>query len=572
MRNIIKLSDSWQKEEAKDVFSSLTLPYKQPIKNAPESLTLRRKIYIPKEDKNEEFFLEIKGLSGRFTAYIENTAAGKEECFIAPKYIDLTNLIKKGEDQEIKLEIFPEANPNGDFTFFEASVICVPRSHFNVTLNNDPISVTTEFTENGVKIGLSADIINPNNYDVVIFRLIQPNGQAFEAKTSRPTEGAAEFFIEEPLRWDGVHSAYKYETEVILQRDSEIIDTALKSFGIREFKAEKDGFFKLNGIKLPLGGSAVRSCENIEKHIEYLKELDANLVLLDYIDPEEKILQKCDELGLMVFFLFSQKGSFDELKRITRMLSSHPSAAFTAYTDSDPAAAKKFCSAVKSCSENIYTAGVCNILKGESLSDAIPDVLLLYADVPTEKGGYNELENRYNEIIAKHPDYRFAIFPEISEKNIVDGNAVNDFFSAYHERMWSIFGTKKNTVCYFTGYLTDKSETLESTGLIKADGKTKKDAFWFYKAQFSADKFIKIASLPETVTKKRITVKCYTNSSLPVLHINGKTKKRLLPAKLFSGVYQFEGIRLKRKENSIVLSGGDKTDSTQIYRRRSKKK
>ncbi|MCH5197739.1 MAG: hypothetical protein J1E34_02425 [Oscillospiraceae bacterium] len=572
MRNIIKLSDQWQKEEAKEVFSSFELPFKTPAINAPEKITLRRKIFISDEDKNEEFFLEIKGLSGKITVFIGNEEAGKETCAIAPRYIDITGFIKKGEDLEIRLEIIPLPNPHGDFTFFDSSVICVPRSHFDVKMNNDPISVRTEFEKTGVKLFIKADIINPNNYDVVVFKLISPLSQLIEVRSARPTDGSAEFFIEEPLRWDGVHSAYKYRAEIILQRDSEIIDTASKSFGIREFKAEKDGFFKLNGIKLPLGGCALRNADKTEKDAESLKELDANLVLVNYIDPEERLLNKCDELGIMVFFLFSGNGNdsdFDELKRITRLLSCHPSAAFISHSGYDPVYRKKICSEIKSNSQYIYTAGPCDILNKESLSDAIPDVLLLYIDSPAEKSGYTELESSYSEIISEHPDYRFAVFPKVSLKK--DENNYQENFSDFHERMWSIFGTKKNTVCYFTGFLTDNPENSDLTGLISSN-REKKDAFWFYKAQFSADKFIKIASLPEASTKKRITVKCYTNSSLPVLSVNGKVKKKLLPVKLSPCVYLFQNVKLRRKENGISLSCGNKTDKVSVYRSRSKKK
>jgi|GEM_PF-1259439 len=581
MRNEILLSGLWQKEESGSVFSDFSVPFEAPVEKMPETLILRRKITVSQEEKNSVFFLEIMGLSGRIRAFVDGATVGGQNCSEAPRYFEITEFIKKGESQEIKLEIMPAGNPYGDFTLFDIRVICVSLSHFDVSLNNDPLTLRTVFFKDGVKLSVSADIINPNNYDVVVFRLLSPNGQLIDVKTARPTDSTAEFEIPDPLRWDGIHSSYKHTIQAVLQRDSDVIDAASKNFGISEFVESKEGFFKLNGISLPLSGSALRSTKNIDRDAESLKELDANLVLIDHIDPEEKILNKCDELGIMVFYRFPCTGDdsdFDELQRVTRLLSSHPCAAFISYNVSDPAYGKKFCSTVKSNSRFIYTAGESDLLSSESLSDAVPDVLLLQAGVSAEKNGFTELENRYNEIISTHPDYRFAVFPAAPEcitdrhsSGALRPDCSQEYFSMWHEKVWNIFGTKKNTVCCFTGYLSDKAESSERTGLISAGGE-KKDAFWFYKAQFSAVGFVKIASLPDAVTKKYITFKCCTNLSAPVLILNGKLKKKIKPVKLSSCLYRFDSVKLKRKENVIELKCGENTDKTTVFRSRSRLK
>ena len=576
MRTIFELRDFWQKEEAKNVFSDISLPAVFPSAGDSEATVIRRKIQIPSDNKNDDFYLEIKGFSGKLRALIDGKAAGEAGCFIAPRYISLTQLIVKGETQELTLELSSPDGEKTELSLFYAGIIGLSRSHFDVTVNNDPITVSADFGNGFARVDVFADVVNPNNYDVVIFTIYSPDGEPLDIRTARPTESKAEFIIEAPMRWDGVHSAYKYTAEAVLQRDSEIIDKAVKNFGLREFTASRDGFFKLNSLSLPLNGAALKRPFDVEKDASLLRDLDANVVLIDGVDPEEKILEKCDELGVMVFFLFESTGSgddFDELKRVTRLLSAHPSAAFICYTEADPAYGKRFCSEVKGCSQGLFTAGVRDLMKGEGVNDAIPDELLLYAGASADKNDFGGLEKRYEEMISARPDQRFAVLPVFREDYTLstekEDAAVE--LSTWHERMWNIFGTKKNTVCYFTGDLADRNGKNGQNGLVTCDRKKKKDVFWFYKAHFSADRFIKIASLPETVSTKTIPLKFYTNSSLPVLSVNGKTKKKLLPVKLSPSVYVFEKVKLKRKENTIKLSCENNADEARVFRSKKRK-
>ncbi len=135
-----------------------------------------------------------------------------------------------------------------------------------------------------------------------------------------------------------------------------------------------------------------------------------------------------------------------------------------------------------------------------------------------------------------------------------------------------MFSTHKNTVCYFTGYLADRAPSAERTGLVLWDRSAKKDAYWFYKAKFSAADFVKLASLPATVTKKTVDVKCYTNARSLTLLVNGKTKKRYTPARLSENVYVFENVKLRRKKNVIELKCDAGTDTAEVFRSKSRLK
>ena len=537
MRNIRNWTDGWKQPLFEDGEKNHSLPLVWNKEETPETLTLTRDFKIPADEKAASFYLELRFLSGKYRVLIDGAPVRELNSTFAPRLTDVTEFIKKGEAQTLTLEIAPRARPDGLFTFGGASLIGTGLSHFALNDTVSPLTVRTVFTEAGATVLMHAEIENPNNYDVLLFRLTSPEGILIDVKSARPTDANAAFALPHPMRWDGLHADLRYRAEVMLQRDSDIIDLAQCSFGVRDFQAADNGFFTLNGLKLPMNGAFLRG-SGTKAEIDCLAALDANLVGLRSIAPDEETLNACDAMGVMVCFMFPETGDdadFEELAILTRMLSLHPSVAFLGYESRDPAYGKRFCATVKRNAQYIYTVGGCDVLEADALSDAIPDVLLLSYGVSPEKTGFNDLQKRFEEVLEAHPNYRFAVFPKAPEC-LTDRHSVGatrpdcsqEYFSMWHARVWEIFSTHKNTACYFTGYLNDETPKKDRSGLVTADLGEQKDAFWFYKSRFSAFDFVKLASLPASVTKKTVDVKCYTNAKKMTLLVNGKEKKRKL--------------------------------------------
>ena len=579
MRKIQILSAGWKEPVFENGERNISLPYFLPIEKAPEKLVLTHALAAPGDEKNSCFYLETKLLSGKCTVYVDDQKVRSFYSVFAPRITELTAYIKKGALQTLRLEIEPENLPDGRFSFGGARLISTRQAHFALNDETEPVRVRTVFTEEGVSVLLQAAVENPNNYDVVLFRICSPEGTLIDMKSAKPTAASVTFDLSEPMLWDGRHAPYKYRAEVVLQRDSDIIDVADVKFGVRRFETSDAGFFMLNSVKLPLNGAVLRDTDHIDADTAGMLELDANLVGLDLIDPEEKILNRCDELGLMVFFRFPCTGDdrdFDELRALTRLLAAHPSVAFLYYNSTDLGYGKKFCNTVKENAQYIFTAGRCDILNGDALADAIPDVLYLPFEVSAEKTGFSDLQKQFEEVIEAHPDYRFAVFPKAPEclfdrhsTGALRPDCSQEYFSMWHEKIWNIFSTYKNVVCYFTGWFSDTSVSGERNGLITPDRKDRKDAFWYYKGQFSAKTFVKLASLPESVTRKAIDIKCYTNETQITLTLNGKTKKVYHPVRLSESVYCFQEIPLQRRENKITVTGASGTDTAEVFRSKS---
>ena len=156
-----------------------------------------------------------------------------------------------------------------------------------------------------------------------------------------------------------------------------------------------------------------------------------------------------------------------------------------------------------------------------------------------------------------------------------DGDFSEEYQALYHEKVWDAICRRDFIAGSFVAELYDAD--VFSSGLICADGVTKKDAYWFYKSQWSDDKFVKIAGERyRNRVDKKVTVKIYSNCRAVTLYVNGKAVKN--PAGVnSSGVFLFREVRLIRGDNTlraetedgcvdeIVLHRGKNEDTSYVF-------
>ena len=88
-------------------------------------------------------------------------------------------------------------------------------------------------------------------------------------------------------------------------------------------------------------------------------------------------------------------------------------------------------------------------------------------------------------------------------------------------------------------------------GLVTYDRKTKKDAFYFYKANWSDEPTLYIASRRFTERTNAVTdVKVYSNAGKVELLLNGKSKGKL--GNGTNGVFIWKDVQLQSGENQVT--------------------
>jgi beta-galactosidase len=93
---------------------------------------------------------------------------------------------------------------------------------------------------------------------------------------------------------------------------------------------------------------------------------------------------------------------------------------------------------------------------------------------------------------------------------------------------------------------------INDKGMVTFDRKTKKDAFYFYKANWSDEPVLHIASKKFVFREKdKITVKVYSNLNELELNVNGKRYGTRSPE---TGIAIWEDIALMKGNNGVIVS------------------
>ena len=119
--------------------------------------------------------------------------------------------------------------------------------------------------------------------------------------------------IKKPHLWNGITDPYRYQVNISVSENDEIIDSVISYIGIREYRVDKDSGFYLNGESYPLRGvamhqdyegmgNAVTKAE-ITESFSLLYEVGANAVRLSHYPHNTYTYELCDKYGIAVYAL-----------------------------------------------------------------------------------------------------------------------------------------------------------------------------------------------------------------------------------------------------------------------------
>jgi beta-galactosidase len=149
-----------------------------------------------------------------------------------------------------------------------------------------------------------------------------------------------------------------------------------------------------------------------------------------------------------------------------------------------------------------------------------------------------------------------------------------EYQALYHETVYKIFETKPYLWGSYVWNMFDFSSAIRQEGgldkvngkgLVTADRKIKKDAFYYYKAKWSKEKFVHICSkrfvnrLEDT-----IDIKVFTNCETATLLLNGR--EYIEASNNGNATIIFENIRLESQVNDITVISGDCSDSASFVK------
>lgn len=616
------------------LFENVTIPHTwYEDGKAYEGSVLYKRVLELEANSNQNVFLQFQGADRWCRVYVNGEYVGEHKGGYSAFTFDITEQCREHKEQEITVLLdnrsFDIISPlAGDFTVFGGIYRDV-----NVIVTNENCFDRTYYGTDGVIVGTDLDenlngIINVETHllkksDMPLYaRFICKSHTGdiiYREMAELNREDKYRITVSNPELWDGKNAPNLYYMTVELMENHSVIDCVDKIIGFRNVRLDADTGFYLNQKNLKINGVAkhqdydgvfnATTDKHFEKDMCDLMEIGANSVRLSHYQHPQKMYDLCDERGLIVwaeipFLKISQTDEFYEnacqqLKELILQNMNHPSICFWGVQNeiamfAEDEVTYEQVRGLNQVVKNLDTTRIsasANLfcVKNDSELNKITDAVGYNIYFGWYYGEMKDNEDFVDKFHKDNPQVPLGITEYGVDCNLKFHNTQpkvkdysEEFQALYHETVYPIFLKKNYIWGTYVWNLYDFSSKIRNEGgmkykngkgLISYDRKTKKDAFYYYKAQWSTEPFVKIAE-SRYVNREvgTINVKIYSNQKRVMLLQNGVE----LVCESDTGVFIFSNISIHVGKNvmrahsgslsdEICLMGVDEADTSYVY-------
>ncbi len=624
MRKIIKLMDGWSFTDQKGNRAAVELPHTWNEKDGQDggndywrgTLVYDNQFAKPEFAADERVYLQFHGVNSSANVILNGQSVCTHDGGYSTFRVDVTDELK--DDNSISIEVDNSVNDRvypqkADFTFYggiyrDIEILIVKKEHFDLDYYGGPgIKYMTEVSGKNAEVHVMTYVNEEakKTGSKVVVELSDEKGNVI-AKA----EGTdVTLPIENVHLWDGLDDPYLYQLKATLEKDGQPVDEITCNCGVRTFEfSPKDGFH-LNGRPYPLHGvsrhqdfkgigNAIRKAHH-DQDMDLIREVGANTIRLAHYQHDQYFYDLCDKVGMIVWaeipyisehLANGNENTISQMKELIVQNYNHPSIVMWGVSNEITISGAKY---RKQMLENHH---VLNDLCHE-MDPTRPTTLACYAVChpfhPVSKitdlvgwnlylGWYvpflwlNDLWISFYHLVYPnrrlcYSEYGAEGMPNLHSKKPKRGDNSEEYHSKYHEYMLECFKRHPYMWAHYYWNMFDFAADarnqggepgMNHKGMISFDRKTKKDAFYLYKAYWNKkDKFVYLAGKRyefRSAAKQTITV--YSNLDEVSLYHNGK----LVGTKKGENVFKFD-ITLEA-ENKLEVKAGDYTDSCVIYK------
>lgn len=414
--------------------------------------------------------------------------------------------------------------------------------------------------------------------------------------------------------WDAKRNPYLYTVKMSLNDiNGNLIDQLEQPLGLRHYEVDKDSGLILNGKPNHLYGvcrhqewegiGPALTDQEHEKDFELIKEMGANGIRFAHYQQADIMYRLCDKYGLVAWAEIPNTPAYrgnipgylqnckDQLTELIKQNYNHPSILFWGlYNEIDIPApdVKSLHETAKSIDKSRLTTQADNTQPAQRHS--VTDVVAWNWYFGWYNGNFGDYSPWYDKLHKEHPDLKGGLSEYGAEacisqqqENPERPDPLGRFFpeqyqNQYHEEVWRNIKDRRDIWCKFIWNMYDFSWTyvtrgdkpfMNNKGLVTHDRQTKKDAFYFYKANWSLEPTIHILSKRDDErNKSNVRVAVYTNLDEVELYVNGEFISKY-PMNSDIKKLIWENIKLNKGLNQISVIGisGDKkyTDYCEWY-------
>ncbi len=301
--------------------TNTVLPYNYLDEQAYQFISVyTRTLLLPQELREKRVFLRFEGVMAAAEVYCNDEPAGSHKGGYTPFTVELTEHIRFGEENTLRVRVDsrerPDIPPCGNVVDYltyggiyrEASLICTERDCIR------GLRVSPRHAPDGSeRVDVRVILNDPLTENARLRLRLEGCGEVRTAQTelaAGTAEAELSFADAESLRHWSPEDPALYTVTAELERERETVDALSARFGMRFARFEPDGF-TLNGRKIKLHGlnrhqsfpyvGYAMPARVQRRDADILRELGVNYVRSSHYPPSAHFLDRCDELGLLVF-------------------------------------------------------------------------------------------------------------------------------------------------------------------------------------------------------------------------------------------------------------------------------
>lgn len=586
MRHTVLLQDGWRFAKTAEIpaafpesWQPVTLPHTWNAADGTDggndywrgTACYCRRLTPPALAAGEQLWLEFEGAAMTAEVYLNGQKLARHEGGYSTFRVELTPALQEGDnllavlvDNSENDTVYPQ---KADFTFYgglyrPVRLITVPAAHFALDYYGGPgLKVTPAVDLEARTAAVTVEAWITGEAASVTFSTA---GQTFTVPVENG-HASAVFTLENVHLWDGIEDPYLYTVTASLDSG----DSISVRYGCRTIGFDADKGFLLNGRVYRLCGaarhqdrqglgSALTDAEH-EEDMALLREMGANTVRLAHYQHAQHFYDLCDEYGLIVWAEIPyitkhmENGRANTVSQMTELVVqnyNHPGIVCWGLSNEITASGGVTPDMVEN---HKLLNDLCHKLdatRPTTMAHAfmldMDDPFVMASDIRSYNLYYGwylgELEQNdqfFDEFHQKHPEAVIGLSEYGADANPVyqnghpeKGDWSEPYQAIYHEHMLKMWSERPYIWAMHCWNMFDFAADgrneggkpgQNQKGLVTFDRKTKKDAFYIYKAYLSKEPFVHICGRryvdrPEAVTE----VKVYSNQPEVTLLVDSR--------------------------------------------------
>lgn len=419
------------------------------------------------------------------------------------------------------------------------------------------------------------------------------------------------FEIDQPHLWNGRQDPFLYQAEVTLFRNAQMVDRVTQPLGLRFYRIDPDKGFFLNGKHLPLQGvcrhqdrsevgNALRP-QHHEEDVALMLEMGVNAVRLAHYPQATYFYDLMDKNGIIVWaeipFVgpggYNDKGFVDlpafrangkeQLKELIRQHYNHPSICVWGLFNELTELGDNPVEYIKEL--NVLAHQEDTTRPTTSASNQMGDLNFItdaiawnrydgwYGGTPADLGKWlDRMHKDHPEICIAISEYGAGASIYHQQDSLVKTVPTSwwhpeNWQTYYHIENWKTISSRPyvwgsfvwNMFDFGAAHRTEGDRPgINDKGLVTFDRKVRKDAFYFYKANWNREEpMLYLTGKRNTVRTQRLqTITAFTNLSGAELFVNGKSYGKAIPDSY--AILEWKNVELEPGENEIKVVSTNK--------------